>query len=325
MRYLLEKVLIIVSVLVTIYSSSVSASDPVYRMPFSSDQVWNSTAYPWRDNYGVHNDSWGLAFDFYAPSNTQTSIYAPADGLVTKGCNAGNATYVSLETASGDILRLVHLNNQSVGLVKKGDQKQVKQGDYLGKTTGKGVFDTPDCHLSSDDWHVHLSWEIKNCPFKIDGYQFDCERLKQCIGTYTIGCNQKYLNQTFLSTNNSGVVDTECPGLFGKQWSAASNAEQVLRLQVCLKLSGVYDWQNGYTGYFGPYTSDKLAQIRGKKSVSTVTNRCQTLKQWAGGWSAGVASQNVRDLQKCLQDEGLYRWQYGITGFFGNYTRSLLF
>jgi hypothetical protein len=304
---------------------SVQAAQPQYQMPFSHTQVWDSTLTPWRDTYGVHSDKWGLAFDFYAPSGTQTEVYAPASGTLIRGCTVGNATYLAIETPSGDVVRLLHLDARTVPLTNRGDQKPVVQGEYLGRVTGAGVFDSPECHLSSDDWHVHVSWEIKNCPFRLDGYVFDCTGLQQCSGVYSVECNKKHLNQTFLSSNGAGATDEKCANLLGRSWSLGAQGYDARMLQVCLKTMGAYDWQNGYTGYVGPYTLEKLTAARAMSAgggSTAATLSCDSLK--TASFSIGEVGARVSALQTCMQTAGVYAWPAGVTGYFGPYTQGKL-
>jgi Ricin-type beta-trefoil lectin domain len=167
-----------------------------YKLPFRAGEVWQ-TDY----DYGVHTDSRGLGFDFYATKNSTLDIFAPTGGKLIRGCSAGNATVLGLYTNSGDYLRFVHMDAGSVPI--SADQtRQVNQGDYLGKVTGAGVFETPTCKLSSDGAHLHLGWISEMCNFTIDGYTFDCSGVVPCpgVGVYNVNCNRKYLGQQFNST-----------------------------------------------------------------------------------------------------------------------------
>lgn len=167
-----------------------------YKLPFRAGEVWQ-TDY----DYGVHTDSRGLGFDFYATKNSSLDIFAPTGGKLIRGCSAGNATVLGLYTNSGDYLRFVHMDGRTVGI--NADQtKQVNQGDYLGKVIGAGTFETPTCKLSSDGPHLHLGWLTEMCNFTIDDYTFDCSGITSCpgVGVYNVSCNRKYLGKQFNST-----------------------------------------------------------------------------------------------------------------------------
>jgi murein DD-endopeptidase MepM/ murein hydrolase activator NlpD len=167
-----------------------------YKLPFRAGEVWQ-TDY----DYGVHTDSRGVGFDFYATKNSTLDILAPTGGKLIRGCSAGNATVLGLYTNSGDYLRFVHMDARTVPI--SADQtKQVNQGDYLGKVIGAGTYETPTCKLSSDGPHLHLGWLTEMCNFTIDGYTFDCSGIVPCpgVGVYNVSCNRKYLGQQFNST-----------------------------------------------------------------------------------------------------------------------------
>lgn len=116
-----------------------------------------------------------------------------------------------------------------------------------------------------------------------------------------------------------------CQALVNEKWSIGEVSPQVKELQDCLTKSGHFNHVHGSTGYFGTVTQDALNRARGTSATPVVVNaKCTELKSAAKYWKVGTSSQSVRELQKCLQDEGLYKWQFGITGYFGDYTRGLL-
>ena len=100
-----------------------------------------------------------------------------------------------------------------------------------------------------------------------------------------------------------------------KSWSVGRTGDDVRDLQQCLKDAGIYTWSSGVTGYYGNYTS---SLIRNSNSA------CVSQKTTAKSWSVGRTGDDVRGLQQCLKDAGIYTWQYGVTGYYGNYTSSLV-
>jgi peptidoglycan hydrolase-like protein with peptidoglycan-binding domain len=100
-------------------------------------------------------------------------------------------------------------------------------------------------------------------------------------------------------------------------WTIGRVGQDVRDLQQCLKDQGTYTWPNGVTGYFGNYTKGLLGSIQ---AVSV----CEPAVTQAKSWTIGRVGQDVRDLQQCLQDKGIYKWQFGVTGYFGNYTKGIL-
>lgn len=173
-----------------------------YKMPWRYNEVWDSIgefgpAY----HYGTHTDSTGFAFDFTAPIGSTKDVLAVGDGVITRGCTAGNATFLTLNTFAGDTFRYVHLRVDTVP-IGIGGSKRVAQGEVLGKVYGKGFYQTATCKLSTDDSHLHFSWLGSACPLRIEGYTFTCDGLKNnCSGVYLVRCNERLTGLRFISTN----------------------------------------------------------------------------------------------------------------------------
>jgi peptidoglycan hydrolase-like protein with peptidoglycan-binding domain len=112
--------------------------------------------------------------------------------------------------------------------------------------------------------------------------------------------------------------ENQCEILSNKSWRLGQTGNDVRALQQCLSDAGVYQYPGGITGYFGNYTQGVL------KNKINPSDNCATLKSQARSWNIGDASDQVRTLQQCLKDEGVYRWPSGVTGYFGPYTKGLL-
>ena len=195
-----------------------------YKLPFRAGEVWQ-TDY----DYGIHTDSRGVGFDFYATKNSSLEIFAPTGGKLIRGCSAGNATVLGLYTNAGDYLRFVHMDGRTVGM--SADQtRQVNQGDYLGKVIGAGTYETPTCKLSTDGAHLHLGWLTEMCNFTIDGYNFDCSGIVSCpgVGVYNVSCNRKYLGKQF---NSTLITNSNYTNNYSLQISPKNNSGYNLTVQ----------------------------------------------------------------------------------------------
>lgn len=200
-------------------------AEETYKLPFRAGETWATD-----DDYGVHTDKYGVAFDFYATKNSSLEIVAPASGTLKKGsCEVNGSTWLELQTIGGDIFRFMHMDTSTI-TVKAGQTLQIKQGDYIGSVTGAGSYDNGDCQLSSDGAHLHFSWESKKCPLYIDGYTFSCEGLKDCpgVGIYRVNCNQKYLLEEYNSTN---VTNSNYKNTFDQKFGLQVDTSLVLTVQ----------------------------------------------------------------------------------------------
>jgi peptidoglycan hydrolase-like protein with peptidoglycan-binding domain len=294
-----------------------------YKMPFRNTETWATDF-----DYGVHQDSVGYGFDFYAPSNSNKEILAVADGILTRGCSVNGSTRLRLDTNSGDIVRFFHMRTDSVP-IEENEDVYVNVGDIIGRVTDGGVFNTNNCRLSSDTAHLHMSWPAESCPFRIDGNEFSCNDMKNCagIGVYQTFCNRKYLGSSFKSTNQALDFNNDCNVVKNKEFSIGQKGLEIVRLQRCLIADGLYKYSGGVSGYFGNYTSGvqnewKKRQLNNNQGQTTAQgDKCYNIL--GENYLIGQASEKVRSLQQCLKDRGLFNWSGGLTGYYGNYTNSV--
>jgi peptidoglycan hydrolase-like protein with peptidoglycan-binding domain len=324
------------------FSTKVSAkqNNTNYKLPFRAGEVWKAEV----NGYGVHKDSKGFSFDFYAGNNSSKEILAPIDGVMGRGCTVNNSTYLSIKTEQEDVVRFFHVDAGSV-LINEGEFVHVKQGDIIGKVTEAGTFETEKCKNSSDAAHLHFSWIESMCNFKIENYEFDCDDMKDCDtqGLYKVPCNGKNPSQIFVSTNKANYLDKDCKTNLSWNYSVGEYGIEVVKLQKCLAQIGLYNHSDGITGYFGNYTATQFREYSlNKKSknynfsdqnnlikldsqtnpATLVPTKCnQLLKQ---SYKVGDIGQNIIELQTCLTGLGLYNYPNGITGYFGNYTLGIL-
>jgi peptidoglycan hydrolase-like protein with peptidoglycan-binding domain len=320
-----------------------------YKMPFRSSEVWQVDP---TGGYGVHKDAKGFAFDLYSPDNSSREILAPIDGILGRGCTVDDSTFLSIKTEEGDILRFMHMDANTV-LIDQGEFPRVKQGDILGKITGAGDYNSPNCKNASDGPHLHFSWTKEMCDFSIDGYEFNCDGMKNCQneGVYNVPCNLKNPASEFRSTNRTNNLDQDCATNLNWEYTVGEYGMEIIKLQKCLKEKGLFEHPDGITGYFGNYSNSKLKEYKsgGEKSTSgtlgvkketnsenqnpTTSNtkdsqptqsssNCQ--KSFSKTYKIGDVGDNIRELQQCLKDIGLFQYAGGITGYYGNYTKTAL-
>jgi hypothetical protein len=240
-----------------------------YKMPFRWNETWDTKTINGRDNYGVHQDRTGYALDMYSPSDSTLDVLAPSNGTIIRGCSVGNATFLTFNSDYGDVFRFVHLRGDTTGLNNTNDSRRVSQGDVIGKVYGKGSFDSSTCSLSSEDSHVHFSWQASACPFAIEGYLFDCDGMQICYETYAVNCNRKYLNMSLKSSNGFSYDENKCNYLKTKNWIVGNTNNEIKYLQLCLNYKGLFDLQKENLGYFGRYT---FTQLQTWKNESTNSN-----------------------------------------------------
>jgi peptidoglycan hydrolase-like protein with peptidoglycan-binding domain len=120
---------------------------------------------------------------------------------------------------------------------------------------------------------------------------------------------------------------TECERLLSLNWTTGQRSSKVKELQDCLTDTGHFRWPHGSTGYFGPVTQEALNKARNQNRNSQNTQNgqstdsvCEALKNRK--WVFGERSNEVRKLQKCMRDAGVFNWPHGNTGYFGNATKE---
>jgi len=107
-----------------------------------------------------------------------------------------------------------------------------------------------------------------------------------------------------------------CDSLKSKNFKIGDRNSDVLELQKCLRIAGLFNWPSN-TGYFGPVTSEAFSRLKGN---STPDFSCEDLKGQA--WSFGEQSDRVRQLQDCMKTAGKFNFAGGSTGYFGEVTRA---
>jgi hypothetical protein len=232
-------------------------------LPFSYDEVWNTDVINGRDDYGVHKDRLGVAMDFY--TDNSALVLAPISGELEQGCTSQGVTLVAITNSAGLKIRLIHLLENTL----KQTSGYIKQGSPIGMTAPKGDYNGPNCNVSSDGYHVHMSIVTSNpnnCAFNIDGYNIQCSGMRQCDnsedGSYKLSfgveCNRKYLNKKFVSTNGFPLTNSQCDSLIKDANGPMSKDEtNILNLQVCLTQANLY--LGVYTRQFDDYTKSKVA------------------------------------------------------------------
>jgi hypothetical protein len=319
---------------------SASQNNTSYKLPFRAGEKWTAE----NSGYGVHKDSKGYAFDFYANGNSSKEILAPIDGVMGRGCSVNNSTYLSIKTEQEDVVRFFHIDASSV-LISEGEFVHVRQGDIIGKVTDAGTYETEKCKNSSDATHLHFSWLETMCNFKIEGYEFDCNDMKDCDtqGLYKVPCNGKNPSQQFISSNKANYLDKDCKTNLSWNYSVGEYGIEIVKLQKCLAQIGLYAHPDGVTGYFGNYTAAQFKEYNlTKKSrdyifsdqnntipsqthstaILKLDSKCELLLKQQ--YKIGEIGQGILNLQTCLTNFGLYTYPSGITGYFGNYTSGVL-
>ena len=116
---------------------------------------------------------------------------------------------------------------------------------------------------------------------------------------------------------NKNSVGISCDDSVKIKWAIGDRYENVRVLQECLRLSNFFTYPVS-TGYFGPITqkalSDYFAYSNRAAAAPTPTNNCETLKN--SNWQIGQTSEDVKSLQKCMRDAGVFTWPWD-TGYFG--------
>ncbi len=132
-------------------------------------------------------------------------------------------------------------------------------------------------------------------------------------GAWTDASRESYLK------DNKNTNKKDCSSMFNQNWTVGDTSDSIKELQVCLRDAGVFNHPS-ITGYFGDVTNQALQTIL-NKNVS-VNTTCDDLKNKS--WSIGQNGEDVKKLQKCMQDNGFYAYPEGITGTYGNYTSGKL-
>ncbi len=136
------------------------------------------------------------------------------------------------------------------------------------------------------------------------------------------------------ATPTAPVINT-CDNLKTVGFKVGDSGPQITELQKCLKSAGLYDWTDGFTGYFGKYTEGKFNEWKGVKnnivtpptstpvaanSKPSTPEECKSLPYQ--NWFMTQKGAEVTKLQICMTSLGYYKHPSGATGYFGKVTRA---
>jgi murein DD-endopeptidase MepM/ murein hydrolase activator NlpD len=321
----------------TISPQAQAAQASNHKMPFRNTEIWRQDPTP-GGGYGVHKDTKGYAFDLYAPANSTLDILAPTDGIIGRGCTINGATFLSIVSNEGDILRFMHMDANTV-IINQGEFVRVKQGEVIGKITGAGKYESDKCKNSSDGPHLHFSWLGSMCNFNMDGTVFDCDGMRDCgadEGLYSVPCNGKNPSSLFTSTNIAIEIPTNCEDSVNTNYNQGDYGLRIVKLQKCLTEKGLFINPDGVTGFYGAYTNSLVAKARNNQSQpaqplspaqpkpqpQNFSEECNVA--FNTRYKFGESSERVKIIQRCLQAAGFFSFAGGITGYLGSYTKSAI-
>jgi peptidoglycan hydrolase-like protein with peptidoglycan-binding domain len=156
-------------------------------------------------------------------------------------------------------------------------------------------------------------------------------------GVITDNALSNYRIDKGIAIKNEVTQNDRCKQLILSNYSIGTENTEISELQKCLQSIGLFNWPL-ITGYFGPVT--KKGQEAARSSInsqnsnlnkvnkilppgasqSSPVSTCNDLKSQQ--FQYGEQSNRVEQLQKCLQEAGLFSWKYGITGYFGPVTQE---
>jgi peptidoglycan hydrolase-like protein with peptidoglycan-binding domain len=320
MFYKLKNIAIIILLTIIIYTPilALGQGDDSYSLPFSSNSKWRTNDYQ-----GVHTTALGYGIDLFPTNNKDIDILAPSDGKLSRVCTVGEITTLRLLTNKNDIMQLAYLANNSVP-VKEDKEIIVRKGDKIGTLGKEGIHKSSKCDLSFPEQHLQLSWEKKNCDFKIQEYTFNCDGMKKC-NEFAM-CNFKNINQDFESNINSNNLNYSCGDLIKEQYEIGNTGTKIVKLQQCLKDMGYFNYIYGITGYYGNYTASQLKKLNStdqyKKPADNKKPKesCDSILTLY--YREEQKDELVRQLQECLRQKNYYNYPAGVTGYYGEYTKS---
>jgi peptidoglycan hydrolase-like protein with peptidoglycan-binding domain len=306
-----------------------AAQSSNHKMPFRNTEIWRQDPIV-GGGYGVHKDSKGIAYDLYAPSDSTMDILAPTDGIIGRGCTVNGATFISILSNEGDVLRFMHIDANTV-IINQGEFVRVKQGEIIGKITGGGNYENATCKNSSDGPHLHFSWLASMCNFNIDGSIFECGDMKDCgsdEGLYSVPCNRKSPSTQFSSTNMAIEIPSNCDASINTDYIQGDYGLRIVKLQRCLTEKGLFNNPDGVTGFYGAYTDSILVKARNSQAPKLPTNPHNSSDDCNSSFNTrytfGETSERVKVIQRCLQAAGFFSFAGGITGYLGNYTKTAI-
>lgn len=104
---------------------------------------------------------------------------------------------------------------------------------------------------------------------------------------------------------------TECEKVMLSDYFIGQMGSGVRRLQECLRDLGIYKYSGGITGYFGYYTSERLADY-----LNNPNTTCAVYKLY--DFKIGMTGTKVRATQRCMEMAQYFKFPGGPTGYFGN-------
>jgi peptidoglycan hydrolase-like protein with peptidoglycan-binding domain len=110
----------------------------------------------------------------------------------------------------------------------------------------------------------------------------------------------------------------DCESLKSQTYTFGETGPRIVQLQGCMRAAGVFTWPFGDTGYYGPVSLEAFNAWTG--GGATVQFSCDDLKEQV--WTKGERSERVRQLQGCMRAAGVFNWQFGDTGYFGDVTEA---
>jgi hypothetical protein len=284
-----------------------------YSMPFASNETWKTNDYQ-----GVHTSALGYAIDLFPPENSSNEVLALGNGTISRVCTADNVTVVRLLTDNNDNFRFAYLDSGTVP-VKENQELMVKKGDKIGQLAKPGVYKKDKCDLTFPVQHLMLSWEKSKCNLRIQDYEFKCDNMKQC-NEFSY-CNMTNINKSFNSNISGNQIQSSCDVLLKSKFLIGETGEKIAKLQQCLKDVGMYNYINGITGYFGNYTLGQLQKFNSINPLKVELTDCD--RALIDYYLPGESSDRVRQLQECLKQKNYFNYPSGITGFYGEYTKTV--
>lgn len=132
------------------------------------------------------------------------------------------------------------------------------------------------------------------------------------------------VNRFISSSEANAIIISQEEGnrLANQTYTIGTVSHEVRKLQVFLRQEGYFLNQN-ITSSFGPITSQSLLRYRQEKGIlpgqNNISQRCRDVI--ATDFAAGTTGDNVRELQSCLVQLGLFSDNL-VTGFYGPLTTA---
>jgi peptidoglycan hydrolase-like protein with peptidoglycan-binding domain len=283
-----------------------------YSMPFASNESWKTNDYQ-----GVHTSALGFAIDLFPPDNSSNEVLALGSGSLSRVCTADNVTVLRLLTDNNDNFRFAYIDANSVP-VKDNQELIVKKGDKIGQLAKPGIYKNEKCDLTFPVQHLMLSWEKSKCNLEIQQYKFTCDNMKKC-NDYSY-CNFTSINQSYTSNLTVNTNNMNCDLLLKSKYSIGETGEKISKLQQCLKDIGLFNYLNGITGYYGNYTLGQLQKFNSVTPSKKELTDCE--KVLIDYYIQGDSGEKISQFQECLKQKNYFNYPAGITGYYGEYTKT---